>query len=127
MAAHRPHIFESGDLPAPPRAVAQSAPPTLPNLALGQRTTQSGGGTAFRAVDGTASIAITPTESESWWEVDLGTIQSITTIVVQRNPGCCWEQPLVAFVSDTQFASTSHARTRERKSEHAAPTERSTS
>jgi hypothetical protein len=90
------------------RAQAQSAPQTIlsTNLAYGQRTSQSSGTTGFRAVDGSNSVAITNTENESWWQVDLGTQQTIESIEVQRE-GCCWEQPLVVFVSDQPFTTTS--------------------
>jgi alpha-L-fucosidase len=66
--------------------------PLFTNLALGKTATQSStgyGGVPGRAVDGNVdgnfnnnSITHTNNDSQAWWQVDLGSVSSITTIQV---------------------------------------------
>jgi YD repeat-containing protein len=88
------------------------------NLAFGQQATQSStawGASADRAVDGNTdgnfgnnSVTHTTVESEAWWQVDLGSVQSISTIDVWNRTDCCGDAltNFYVFVSDNPFTST---------------------
>ena len=94
---------------------------TLTNLALNKTATQSttlggtSGTTAERAVDGNnsgdwadASIASTTSESQAWWQVDLGSVQPIESIKIWNRTDCCGDRlaDFYLFVSDQPFTST---------------------
>ncbi|HYN86759.1 MAG TPA: Ig-like domain-containing protein [Pyrinomonadaceae bacterium] len=94
-----------------------TAPPVPVNVALGKAATQSStgwGGVAARAVDGNTdgdwshnSMTTTFSESQAWWEVDLGSVQQINTVKVWNRSDCCTDR-LANFhvlVSDVPFAS----------------------
>lgn len=106
-----------------PTLVVATATPTAGgapvNLALGKSATQSS--LAFnagpqRAVDGvtdgnwtSGSVTHTNSESQAWWEVDLGAVASIGSVDVWNRTDCCGSR-LSAFyvlVSDVPFVSTS--------------------
>ena len=88
------------------------------NVAVGQVAVQSStgfGGLASRAVDGNTngvyrndSVTHTEFEFAPWWEVDLGAVHDIETVVVwNRTDNCCTSR-LINFdvlVSDVPFAS----------------------
>lgn len=89
------------------------------NLALHKPTTQSSvdwGGLPERAVDGNTSgnfgdgsVTHTRGESNPWWEVDLGTVESVTTIRLwNRTDYCCSERlnNFYVYVSGTPFSTT---------------------
>ncbi len=90
------------------------------NLAegLGTHATQSsvyGSAVASRAVDGNTdgnyahnSVAHTNSETNAWWEVDLGGVQQIDAIQVWNRTDCCSERlkDFYVFVSEEPFAST---------------------
>jgi hypothetical protein len=98
----------------------KSGPVIIPlpvNLALNKAATEANpypGGEAYRAVDGNTdglrvngSVAITNNESNAWWQVDLGSTQSIQNIKVWNRV----ELPertayFYVFVSDEPFKST---------------------
>lgn len=74
--------------------------PSIENFALGKTATQSttsSGGDAARAVDGkvdgawaNGSVTNTTSESEPWWQVDLGASKQIGKIAVwNRTDSCC--------------------------------------
>ena len=93
-------------------------PPGSVNLALGKPTTQSS--TAYNspaslAVDGNTngdwsggSVTATSYENNPWWQVDLGTSQSIQSIEVWNRTDCCSARlaNFYVFVSDQPFTST---------------------
>ena len=96
---------------------------TAYNLASNQRVQQSstrGDGIAQLAVDGdrdgsrgnwgpNASIIHTQTESQPWWEVDLGTQADISTIdIYNRTDSCCIHRlrDFYLLVSSSPFDST---------------------
>ncbi|HEX8619940.1 MAG TPA: discoidin domain-containing protein, partial [Thermoanaerobaculia bacterium] len=88
------------------------------NVAGGVTTvTQSSvasGGTADRAVDGVvngdynneSSVTHTNGDANAWWEVDLGSVQQISTIDIVNRLDCCSErlQNFYVFVSDEKLA-----------------------
>lgn len=86
------------------------------NLALGRPATQYNtgfGGEASRAVDGNTdgnwvnnSVTHTYADYQNWWQVDLGSVQSINTIQVWNRTDCCSERlrNFYVFVSDVPFA-----------------------
>jgi YD repeat-containing protein len=91
------------------------------NLALNKSATQSttlggaSGTTAERAVDGNssgnwadASIASTTSESQAWWQVDLGSVQPIESIKIWNRTDCCGDRlsDFYLFLSDQPFTST---------------------
>lgn len=89
------------------------------NLALNKTATQSSitsGGVASRAVDGNTdgnfannSVAHTASETQPWWQVDLGVVANITTIEVWNRTDCCADRikDFYVLVSDVPFTSTS--------------------
>lgn len=105
------------------RALASAAP--LPqaqyssNLALNKTATESsilnGDRWASRAVDGSTngnfwsgSASATNYEYQPWWQVDLGSSQSIGKITLWPRTDCCPEMlaNIYIFVSDQPFTST---------------------
>ncbi|HEX8221081.1 MAG TPA: discoidin domain-containing protein, partial [Chloroflexia bacterium] len=94
------------------------------NLAQGKAATQSStdySGTANRAVDGNTSgnynngsVTHTLLESQTWWQVDLGAIQSIGNIDLWNRTDCCTDRlsNFDVFVSDVPFVSTNINETR---------------
>jgi hypothetical protein len=89
----------------------------LTNAALGKTATQSSypaGQTAGRAVDGNTdgvyangSVTYTTIEAQAWWQVDLGSSQSINHIRVwNRVESPSRTSNFYVFVSDNPFTST---------------------
>ncbi len=88
------------------------------NLAYNKTTTQSStaySAPASRAVDGNTSgnwndgsVTHTSVQSQAWWEVDLGSVESIATIDVWNRTDCCGSAltNFYVFVSDVPFTST---------------------
>jgi RHS repeat-associated protein len=88
------------------------------NLALGKTATQSStfsGMAASRAVDGNTDGAIwdgyasvTDYNTNGWWQVDLGSVESIGAVQVWGRTDCCPEMTsnFYVFVSDNPFTST---------------------
>lgn len=97
---------------------------TLTNVALGKNTSQSstynGITLSSEAVDGNtdgnygnASVAITNSDTEAWWQVDLGSIINIQSINVWNRTDCCGSRLNNShiFVSDVPFVSNGLAAT----------------
>lgn len=94
------------------------------NLALGKTTNQSGtdySGVSSRAVDGNRngeyganSVTHTTNAANSWWEVDLGSVQNISGVRIWNRVDCCVERlsNYWVYVSDVPFTSTSPSATR---------------
>jgi len=97
------------------------------NLALAGSATQSSETTsvfsvgATSAIDGdlsghpeSNSLAATATESEAWWEIDLGQYYDIDTIRIWNRTDCCAEQlsDFHVFISPEPFISKDVAVTR---------------
>ncbi|HEX5731197.1 MAG TPA: PKD domain-containing protein [Blastocatellia bacterium] len=98
-------------------------PPSGTNLALGRPATQSSNanianpnpGTADRATDGIVygdyfagdSVTHTNPELQPWWQVDLGSSQSINSVRLWNRTDCCGERlnNFYLFVSDNPFTS----------------------
>src|SRR3712207_3841323 len=84
-----------------------------PNLAAGKAATQSSTYPAPNigadsAVDGNAAnITHTNLESRPWWQVDLGSVQSLTAVRLWNRPDCCQHRlsNFYILVSDTPFQS----------------------
>jgi YD repeat-containing protein len=96
------------------------------NLAQGKATTQSSTlvynppGDSWRAVDGNTdgnymagTVTHTNGESQPWWQVDLGGVQSVGTIHLWNRTDCCADRlaNYYVFVSEAPFASTDPAQT----------------
>jgi YVTN family beta-propeller protein len=92
------------------------------NLAFGgsvsQSSTASGRG-ADNAVDGdmtatAAAVAVTNSEAEAWWQIDLNSIYQVETLRLWSRTDCCAEhlQNLYVLVSSEPFESTDLAATR---------------
>jgi len=90
------------------------------NIAINKTTLQSSvssEGYSGRAVDGNtdgnygnASVTHTQAEIEPWWQVDLGSIQSITNInIYNRTDNCCISRlsNFYVLVSENAFESES--------------------
>ncbi len=89
------------------------------DLALGQSASQSStlaGSAASRAVDGNtdgnwsaSSVTHTDYDYNAWWQVDLGSVQPISSIDIWPRTDCCSSRlsAFYVFVSDTPFISTS--------------------
>lgn len=100
------------------------AAPARANLALGKATNQSGtdyDGVSSRAVDGNRngeywanSVTHTTNAANSWWEVDLGSVQPISGVRIWGRVDCCMERlsNYWVYVSDVPFTSTSPSATR---------------
>jgi hypothetical protein len=95
---------------------AEAAP--LTNVALNKTATQSStfdpSVPAGRAVDGNTSgthasgtISHTNLDAQAWWQVDLGSVQSINRIKVWNHADCCTSTTSAFYVlmSDVPFAS----------------------
>src|ERR1051325_8434047 len=88
------------------------------NLALGKSATQSSdpfGAPASRAVDGNTngnwannSVTHTDYNYEGWWQVDLGSVQSISSIKLSNRTDCCAERlsNFYVLISDEPFNFT---------------------
>ena len=95
---------------------AWTDPPS--NLAQGMMATQSStccGGDASRAVDGNTngnfnagSMTATNADANAWWQVDLGTLGSINSVVIWGRTDCCVDRlgDYWVFVSNTPFSSS---------------------
>ena len=98
------------------------------NLALGKPTTQSSSywdgavsHSGSMAVDGnrngrwsSTSPASTNFDTNAWWQVDLGSVQTIPTVRIYGRTDCCVERlsNFSVFVSDVPFTSTNITTTR---------------
>ncbi|HYN85379.1 MAG TPA: discoidin domain-containing protein [Pyrinomonadaceae bacterium] len=93
----------------------------LTNLAAGRPSTQSStlshatNPVASKAVDSNAdghfpnaSVAHTNSEPRAWWQVDLGSVQSVNAVKLWNRTDCCSERlaNFYVLVSDAPFAST---------------------
>jgi subtilisin family serine protease len=93
-------------------------PPSGTNLAAGKAATQSstlvgyGASGAGNAVDGNTdgnffngSVTHTNSEANAWWQVDLGSSASITSVAVWNRTDCCADRlsDYWVFVSDTPY------------------------
>ena len=91
----------------------------LSNLALGKTATQSSDNAsttvAALAVDGNTngnfsagSVTATLSDANAWWQVDLGSTATLTSIVVWNRTDCCWDRlaDYWVFVSNTPFGPT---------------------
>jgi Domain of unknown function (DUF1929)/F5/8 type C domain/Glyoxal oxidase N-terminus len=87
------------------------------NLALGRPATQSSTlfTTAAAAVDGNTdgsfgngSVTHTSSTSQPWWQVDLGSVQTIGSIKLWNRTDCCADRlsNFYVLVSDSPFTST---------------------
>ncbi len=93
------------------------------NIAVGGTTTQSStasGGLPERAIDGNTngvynqnSVTHTSSESEAWWQLDLGEVKELSAIKVWNRTDCCMERlkNFHVLVSDLPFESTDLATT----------------
>ncbi|MFK7979766.1 MAG: T9SS type A sorting domain-containing protein, partial [Saprospiraceae bacterium] len=91
---------------------------SINNVALGGTATQSSsafGGVATRANDnntsglwGSASITHTSEEQDPWWELNLGSIQNIGSIILFNRTDCCPDRlsNFYLLVSEVPFDST---------------------
>ena len=116
---------------AAPTATATPSGAGSVNLALGQSVSQSS--TAFgappeRAIDGNTSgnwgnnsLSHTDDDAQAWWQVDLGSGQSIGEIDVWNRTDCCSNRlsDFYVLVSDNPFTSTSLSTTLAQAGVHA--------
>ncbi len=86
------------------------------NLARGKAATQSGtgGGSAALAVDGsigTGSTAITTSQANAWWQMDLGASHTLSMIRLWNRADCCAEQlaKFSVFVSPSDMSGRTYA------------------
>jgi hypothetical protein len=100
----------------------QSATPTASNLALGrpamQSSTLAGYGStpaAGSAVDGNTdgsffdgSVTHTNLDNNAWWQVDLGTSATISSVVIYNRTDCCGSRlsDYWVFISTTPFSAS---------------------
>jgi len=101
-------------------APASTVPLSDPDLALNQVATQSsthkvGYTDASKAVDGDTdgnygdwSVSVTNLDQNAWWEVDLGTSVTISSIAIWNRTDCCGDRlsDYWVFVSNTPFLPT---------------------
>ncbi|MCA1642233.1 MAG: discoidin domain-containing protein [Acidobacteria bacterium] len=111
--------------PTPVPTPTPTPTPTLKvvNVALGRAAAQSStlsGGSPSRAVDGNnagdwslGSVTLTGADAQAWWQLDIGSIQSLQSIKIWNRTDCCGERlsDFYVLVSDEPFASTSLAST----------------
>jgi len=91
------------------------------NLAQGKTATQSstlvgyGPAGASNAVDGNTdgnfydgSVSHTNSEANAWWQVDLGSAATVSSISIWNRTDCCMDRlnDYWVFVSDTPFGSS---------------------
>ena len=101
--------------------IALTAPVTNTDLAIGKPAAQSstisgyGPANASNAVDGNTdgnfadgSVSHTNDDANAWWEVDLGSSASISSIATWNRTDCCSNRlsDYWVFVSNTPFSST---------------------
>lgn len=96
---------------------------TPPNVALGKPARQSSTALerpATLAVDGrtdgnfnAGSVTHTQADSNAWWEVDLGTVETIESVVVWNRSDCCFERlnKFWVFISEQPFRAEDTADT----------------
>jgi F5/8 type C domain len=116
------YIYAGGRLVATEEP-GSSVGPSSTNVAFNKSATQSStlaGGNAGRAVDGSSdgnwannSVTHTNLETQPWWQVDLGSVQSVSWIQVWNRTDCCGDRltNFYILVSDQPFASTDLATT----------------
>jgi hypothetical protein len=104
--------------PPVPRPIAVPPPVGSTNLALGRPATESstiGGGSAEQAVEGdfasdsdSNSMAQTDYEHQPWWQVDLGSSETIDSVEIWNRKDCCQDRlrSLYVLVADVPFASS---------------------
>jgi hypothetical protein len=89
------------------------------NLAANKTATQSSdypvaGYTADKAVNGSfADVTHTQYENQSWWQVDLGSVQSLSSVRLWNRADCCQSRlsNFYVFVSNSPFQSTNPTQT----------------
>jgi hypothetical protein len=89
------------------------------NLAASGVATQSSdypaqGITADKAINGSfADVTHTQFEAQPWWQVDLGSVQSLSNIKLWNRPDCCQSRlsNFYVFISDNPFPSASPTQT----------------
>ena len=123
-------VFSTGLAPAPtatmtstrtPTITPTRTPPSLPapyNIAAGKSASQSstyGTASAGLAVDGNTdgvfnngSVNHTNSDSQAWWQVDLGGVYTLTDVQVWNRTDCCGVRVsnFYILVSDNPFSST---------------------
>jgi len=115
---HAPTATATAVPPTAPTAVVPGSSPSVQNLALGKAASQSSNSSSVSpalAVDGNtdgnyrnASTTHTLNEAHAWWQVDLGTLNTIQSIRLWNRTDCCSERlsNLHVIVSDVPFGST---------------------
>ena len=101
------------------QVIGGSGPPSATDVAQGKAATQSstlaGTPSPGVAVDGNTdgnfndgSVTATNLDPNAWWQVDLGSSASISSIVIWNRTDCCASRlgDYWVFVSDTPFLST---------------------
>jgi hypothetical protein len=92
------------------RMEPSSSTPLQPRVV--QSSQQAVATPASNAFDGnpaqgsTAKFAQTLTESQPWWEVDLGESQDLDAVTLRLRSDCCTNRDLWVFASDEPFTST---------------------
>ncbi len=119
LALAEVQIWSSGG-PLPPTFTPTATPAgggAGVNLALGQPASQSStmiGAVASRAVDGNTSgnwsdgsVTHTNFDFQAWWQVDLGSVQSVGDVDVWNRTDCCGDRvtSFYVLVSESPFAS----------------------
>lgn len=114
------NVAVSGDAAATANIVMGGFTSTGTNLAVGHAASQSStfpGSTAVAglAVDGNTngnwsngSVTHTNLETSPWWQVDLGSSASVSSIIIWNRTDCCGYRlgDYWVFVSDTPFSTT---------------------
>jgi len=112
-APQKEYGYRNGEL----LITAEAPSSTGINVAQNRTATQSSnlvGGVAGRAVDGNtngdwnySSVTHTDYNNQGWWEVDLGSVQSLSNVKVWNRTDCCGSRlsNFYIFVSDVPFTS----------------------
>jgi hypothetical protein len=113
---------KAGEPPSPPPNVSigyHYVALSSQNLAVNRHASQSStaaNGEAYRAVNGNTdgnfangSVTMTVSESQPWWQLDLGQVEPIQTITLWNRTDCCGDRlsNFYLIVSDDPFESTS--------------------
>lgn len=114
-------LFEKDPAPPPPPPPPPATPAGLRNVALGAAATQSstaGAAAASLAVDGdrsgapaAGSLALTNSEANPWWQVDLGRAVDIHSAQLYNRTDCCGERMsnVVVLVSEQDMTGRSYS------------------
>jgi hypothetical protein len=106
-------VFADGTRSTPSKVTVANVPTAAPYTGTAIQSSEYGGYPASRAIDGNtngaaANVAITQALPNTYWQLDLGSVKSISKIVVWNRTDCCGNRLGNArvLISDTPLNTT---------------------